>query len=152
VQKAADYLLGVWEKCKGIGLRSNLLIDIGMTGEVNYYTGLIFRAYAKGASSSVISGGRYDNLLGELGLDCPAAGFAVDVDNMIKATGQKGIWKPKEYKVLIVYSDNGFLEALKYSEDCRMAGSTANLMNFRDLSKPEQYKEQYGYDEIIYFR
>ena len=51
-----------------------------LTGELDYYTGMIFRAYAPGAGRAVLQGGRYDNLLGFLGRDLPACGFSADID------------------------------------------------------------------------
>lgn len=54
--------------------------DLGLVHQIDYYTGLIFRGYAKGAGAPVLSGGRYDNLLGAFGRPAPAVGFAVYVD------------------------------------------------------------------------
>ena len=85
VKESAGYLYEVFEKCRDMGLGSNLIIDAGMTGNMKYYTGLIFKAYARGTSNVVISGGRYDDLLGKLGTNSTAAGFAIYVDSMIEA-------------------------------------------------------------------
>ena len=56
------------------------MIDLGLVNRTNYYTGIIFRGYAEGSGVSVLSGGRYDNLIGKFGLDAPAIGFAVDIN------------------------------------------------------------------------
>lgn len=53
---------------------------MGLVNRSNYYTGVVFRGYAEGSGVTVLSGGRYDNLLGEFGLPAPAIGFAVDVN------------------------------------------------------------------------
>jgi ATP phosphoribosyltransferase regulatory subunit len=127
-----------------------MIVDAGMTGNMKYYTGLIFKAYVKEAGSAVISGGRYDGLLGELGADCPAAGFAIDVDGMLKAA-MKGIKQPRERKILVAYSSCRFVEAMEYSEKCRKGGKTVNLIYCSDISDFEQYRKQYRYDEIIIF-
>lgn len=151
VRESAGYLFEVYEKCREMGLGPNLIIDVGMTGNMKYYTGLIFKAYAQGTSEVVISGGRYDDLLGELGLNTTAAGFAIYVDNMIEAAAMENINQHKERKVLAIFSDNRFIEALQYSESCRNDGITVNLINYSDISDPEQYCRQYGYDEIMNF-
>jgi ATP phosphoribosyltransferase regulatory subunit len=151
VRESADYLFEVYEKSRDMGLDSNLIVDVGMTGNMKYYTGLIFKAYAQGTSEVVISGGRYDDLLGELGLNTTAAGFAIYVDSMIEAAAMENIIQQKEHKVLAIFGDNRFIEALKYSESCRKDGITVNLINCRDISNPEQYGRQYGYDEILNF-
>ena len=151
VRESADYLFEVCEKSRDMGLDSNLIIDVGMTGNMKYYTGLIFKAYAQGTSEVVISGGRYDDLLGELGVNTTAAGFAIYLDSMIEAAAMENIKQQRERKVLVIFSDNRFIEALKYSESCRKDGITVNLINISDISDTEQYCRQYGYDEILNF-
>jgi ATP phosphoribosyltransferase regulatory subunit HisZ len=54
-----------------------------ISGELDYYTGMVFRAYTSGAGRAVLQGGRYDNLLGCLGRDLPACGFSTDIDALI---------------------------------------------------------------------
>lgn len=76
---ALDYLRQVYEKLCDLGLKDNILIDLGLVNRSNYYTGVIFRGYAQGSGVTIISGGRYDNLIGEFGMDAPAIGFGVNV-------------------------------------------------------------------------
>ena len=57
-----------------------ILLDPKLSGEMDYYTGMIFRAYTPGAGRAVLQGGRYDKLLGLLGRDLPACGFSADID------------------------------------------------------------------------
>jgi ATP phosphoribosyltransferase regulatory subunit len=152
VRESADYLFEVCEKCKAMGLGSKLMIDLGMTGNMKYYTGLIFKSYAQGTTEVVISGGRYDDLLGELGVNTTAAGFAIYIDSMIEAAAAENMEQQRERRVLVIFSESRFIEALKYSEDCRRDGITVNLINYIDVLDPEQYGRQYGYDEILNFR
>lgn len=63
-----------------MGLGDNITIDLGLVNRSNYYTGVIFRGYAEGSGLTIVSGGRYDNLIGEFGLDAPAVGFGVNVN------------------------------------------------------------------------
>lgn len=66
-------------------LRKYVSFDLGLLSRYNYYTGIVFRAYTYGVGDAVAMGGRYDNLLGKFGKDCPATGFAVVLDNLITA-------------------------------------------------------------------
>lgn len=59
-------------------------VDLGLVHKKNYYTGIIFRGYVEGYGSPVLSGGRYDNLIGDFGRDVPAVGFAVNVEAAAK--------------------------------------------------------------------
>ncbi|HYF84035.1 MAG TPA: ATP phosphoribosyltransferase regulatory subunit [Clostridia bacterium] len=152
VRESADHLFEVCEKSREMGLEANLIIDVGMTGNMKYYTGLIFKAYAQGTGDVVISGGRYDDLLGKLGLNTTAAGFAIYVDSMIEAAAVENMKQQREHKILAIFSDNSFIEALRYSESRRKDGITVNLINCLDISDPEQYCRQYGYDEILNFK
>ncbi|MDD3704735.1 MAG: ATP phosphoribosyltransferase regulatory subunit [Clostridiaceae bacterium] len=151
IRGSVDYLLQIYRKCKDMGLGTNIIIDAGMTGNMKYYTGLIFKAYAHGAGDVVISGGRYDGMMKEMGSDTAAAGFAIYVDNMLEAVVNKN---PEQYeqKILVIYEEGKFIEALRYSEDCRKAGVRVNMVNSGDVSDPELYSKEYGYDEIVNFK
>lgn len=79
---ALDYLRQVYEKLCELGLGDNILIDLSLVNRSNYYTGVIFRGYAQGSGLTILSGGRYDNLISEFGMDAPAVGFGVDVNSL----------------------------------------------------------------------
>lgn len=76
---ALSYLKTVYNKLCNMGFEKEILIDLSLVNRSNYYTGIIFRGYAQGSGVTIISGGRYDNLIGEFGLDAPAVGFGVNV-------------------------------------------------------------------------
>lgn len=77
---ALDYLKKVYERLCELGFKDDILIDLGLVNRSNYYTGVIFKGYAEGSGVTIISGGRYDNLIGEFGMDAPAIGFGVNVN------------------------------------------------------------------------
>jgi ATP phosphoribosyltransferase regulatory subunit len=151
VRESADYLFEMYERLRGMGLGQSLIIDAGMTGNVSYYTGIIFKAYAQGTSNVVISGGRYDGLMEKLGLRTPAAGFAVYIDGMVEALEAQGVSLQKNRKVLAVFNENRFAEASEHAESLRKSGVTVNLLNYNDCVELEQYAAEYGYDEILKF-
>ena len=74
-----QYIKTLYDTLCAAGLQEQVLLDLGIVNRSNYYTGVIFRGYVQGSGLTVLSGGRYDNLLGEFGTDKPAIGFAVDV-------------------------------------------------------------------------
>lgn len=80
--EALDYLRDVYNRLVSLGLGDNIVIDLGLVNRSNYYTGVIFRGYGEGSGVTILSGGRYDNLLGEFGMEAPAIGFAVDVASL----------------------------------------------------------------------
>ncbi len=75
-----SYLRALYEALEAAGCGRYIRFDLGLVHQIDYYTGVVFRGYARGAGASVLSGGRYDNLLGAFGRSAPAIGFAVYVD------------------------------------------------------------------------
>lgn len=68
------------------GLGDKLLIDFSVMSSFDYYTGLVFEAYAPGLGSPLGGGGRYDNLLASYGAEkVPAAGFAFYLEQVMAA-------------------------------------------------------------------
>ncbi|GHU52796.1 ATP phosphoribosyltransferase regulatory subunit [Clostridia bacterium] len=61
--------------------KTDVIIDLGLVNKINYYTGVVFKGYIGG--TEVLSGGRYDKLLGKFGYDVPAMGFALNLDAML---------------------------------------------------------------------
>ena len=83
--EALKYLKQVYAELCSEGLEDCIMIDLGLVNRSNYYTGVIFHGYAQGSGLSVLSGGRYDNLLKEFGMSAPAIGFAVDIGAVCEA-------------------------------------------------------------------
>lgn len=86
-----EELLGSLEKA---GLGENVTIDLGLVHHADYYTGVIFRGYMEGSGEAVLSGGRYDRLLGRFGRDLPATGFGINAT--LVSRGNAGEKRPGE--------------------------------------------------------
>lgn len=57
--------------------------DFSIVNSFDYYTGLVFKAFAPGFSSSVASGGRYDAVLSNLDVEAVGAcGFALSLERL----------------------------------------------------------------------
>lgn len=92
LQQAADlafceeqkqYVLELDDLCaklEALGYGDHIQVDLGKVPHLNYYTGRIFEAYCPGVGFSVLSGGRYDDLLEKFGQPDPACGFSVKLD------------------------------------------------------------------------
>jgi len=63
-----------------------LQLDFSMVGDLNYYNGLLFKGFLPGVPDSVLSGGRYDNLMKKMHRQSGAIGFAVYVDRLERLT------------------------------------------------------------------
>jgi len=76
------------------GLRGRLAVDLGEVRGLDYYTGLVFRAYAPGLGSEVGGGGRYDALLARFGRPLPAVGFMLGLDRLALLLERQGVFAP----------------------------------------------------------
>lgn len=76
-------------------------VDFSVIKDTNYYNGIVFSGYISGISSSVLSGGQYDNLMKKMGKKTKAIGFAVYLDKI-----DDYLYKTPEYDVdtLVIYS------------------------------------------------
>jgi len=57
-----------------------LIFDIGLVKNLDYYTGLVFEVYVPNVANPIISGGRYDDLSKRFNKSFPAIGFALDAN------------------------------------------------------------------------
>jgi ATP phosphoribosyltransferase regulatory subunit len=73
------------------GLGSRVVIDLAEVSGLDYYTGLVFRAYARGLGFEVGGGGRYDALLARFGRPMPAVGFMLGLDRLALLLERQGV-------------------------------------------------------------
>ena len=67
------------------GLGQCILVDFSVMSSFDYYTGIVFEAYAPGLGTPLGSGGRYDNMIAAYGTSRPAAGFAFFLEQAMAA-------------------------------------------------------------------
>ena len=60
-----------------------VMLDFGLIGRHDYYTGAVYEVYASGLGFTVANGGRYDNLLKRFGEPLPATGFAISLERLV---------------------------------------------------------------------
>ncbi len=61
-------------------------IDFSVIHDMHYYNGIVFRGFVPGVSAGILSGGRYDRLVGKIGRAAGAIGFAVYLDLLEERT------------------------------------------------------------------
>jgi len=72
------------------GTAGELRTDFSVMSAFDYYTGLVFAAYAPGLGVPLAGGGRYDKMLSAYGTDAPAAGFAASLEEVMQALVGQG--------------------------------------------------------------
>ena len=89
-EAALANLAEVYRLLRAYGLADSVLLDLGEVRGFDYYSGVHFEVYVSGLGASLAGGGRYDQMLGRFGYDCPATGFAFEVGRALLAMGSQG--------------------------------------------------------------
>ena len=80
-------LCAIYDRLKVKGYAQYVSFNKGLVKGLYYYTGMLFEAHIKGIRKTVASGGRYDELVARFGYDCPAVGYALQL-NHLSAQGE----------------------------------------------------------------
>ena len=121
------------------GAADKLNLDFSIISDTNYYSGVVFRGYVDKLPESVLSGGRYDNLIKNMGKKGSAVGFAVYSD-MLERLDER----VKEYDcdVLLTYEEGtSFAEINKAAEKFKADGLSVNVQ--KNDCGVLRYKEKY---------
>ena len=78
-----ERLRGVYDTLMSAGLKNNVFIDLGITRDFEYYTGIVFEVYSPALGFPICGGGRYNNLFARFGFPCPATGFALGIERIL---------------------------------------------------------------------
>lgn len=123
-----------------------ITVDLGLVNKAEYYTGIIFRGYIEEYGQAVISGGRYDTLIGSFGADdLPAIGFAANV-NAIAASFLRKSDKAlsKRADVLVFAQDDKLIEGIRHCDELIKSGVTAEFCALSDKKSAEEYARANG--------
>jgi ATP phosphoribosyltransferase regulatory subunit len=81
-EAALDELTQTFSLLEAAGVSEFVIADFSVMRSFDYYTGVVFEAYAPGLGVPVAGGGRYDGVLGRFGAPQPAAGFALGLERL----------------------------------------------------------------------
>ncbi|MBQ1211072.1 MAG: ATP phosphoribosyltransferase regulatory subunit [Clostridia bacterium] len=144
---ALESLSSLYRSLVSLGLGEQLMIDLGMVHRNNYYTGVIFRGYLEGSGETVLSGGRYDNLLARYGADMPAIGFAIHVDSVTKVLQTQGASRPVPQ--VLIHADCGFETAALAEAEAMLAdGVICEVSPFETAEEARAYAEARGISRL----
>ena len=105
-----------------------VILDLGLIGRHNYYTGAVFEAYSPKLGFTVANGGRYDNLLKRFGQELPATGFAIYLERLLSVL-------PEEDASPLLVLVGGGVEGTKAAVALRGAG--VPTLHLSEDVKPE---------------
>lgn len=127
-RRALDNLAEIYELLTDYGAADYVQFDLGIIRDFSYYTGMVFEAYAPGLGFPVCGGGRYDHLLADFGMACPATGFALGIERILLALARQGTAPPEIVKDAYVgYAPGKVREAIRKAVKMREDGRTVEL-------------------------
>ena len=80
----------LFDALSDLGWGDRLRVDFGLVPSLGYYTGLVFRGFAPGVGSALLSGGRYDSLTARYGRNLSASGFCLRLPELMQAVEYAG--------------------------------------------------------------
>jgi ATP phosphoribosyltransferase regulatory subunit len=119
---ALDELQGSVEALEAAGLGAHVAIDLGEVRGFDYYTGLVFRAYAPGLGFEIGGGGRYDALLERFGRPLHAVGFMLGLDRLALLLDRQGAPAQRAVEALLVPAGADIGAGLRAARAARAAG------------------------------
>ena len=102
-------------------IRAMIRFDFSAVDDVRYYNGILFKGYIPGIPRRVLSGGRYDRLMANMGRKSGAVGFAVYMD-ALERLDTRG----KEYD-----AD----DLLLYDGGATLANLSAKVQELKDMGR-----------------
>ncbi len=103
------------------GVAGSVSYDLAEIRDLGYYTGITFDGFAPGLGFDLISGGRYDNLIGHFGPPFPAVGWALTLDRVLVARELQGV-TGSEPAADVIASTEGDPAALAWVMEARKRG------------------------------
>jgi ATP phosphoribosyltransferase regulatory subunit len=126
---ALGELRAVVRVLEAAGLGGRLAVDLGEVRGLDYYTGLVFRAFAPGLGFEVGGGGRYDGLLARFGRPLPAVGFMLGLDRLALLLERQGAGVELPSREAEPVGGRDLARALKFARERRAAGGRVRFGN-----------------------
>ncbi len=131
--------------------KDSITVDLGLVNKAEYYTGIIFRGYIEEYGQAVISGGRYDTLIGSFGAaDTGAIGFAANVNAIASATLQRANEPLSKSADVLVFAKDGYLtEGIRHCDNMTETGVIAEFCTCSDVESATAYAKENGISKLI---
>ena len=151
---AINNLQEIYKLAEIYGVADKIIFDLGIIRDFEYYTGMVFEAYAPNVGYSLAGGGRYDHMLKDFGLACPATGFALGIERILTACERQGISNDVQTKnIYISYDEKNFGAAIKKASELREDGKVVEIsLTPQTFDAAKKSQTDKNYDELIYLK
>lgn len=144
--KKSDELVRLFAALEALGVKEYVKFDPNIMRGLLYYTGTVFEAFDQtgGVRRAILGGGRYDNLLADVGgQPLSGVGFAmgdVVIGIVLREAGLLPDFDPTPSSVLVtVFDEKLWMNSYALASELRAAG--LNVITFPEPAKlPKQFK------------
>lgn len=155
-QQPSAELQAIIDACQALGVQTqDIKFSPTLARGLDYYTGMIFEVWLPAYSAgSCGGGGRYDNLIRQLGgPDVPAVGIAFGFDRMVEAAVQLGLFANDQAQTQVLvslFSPQTQASSLQIVSQLRSSGiATEVYPKFDNLGKQISYADQIGAQYVV---
>ncbi|MBQ7493660.1 MAG: ATP phosphoribosyltransferase regulatory subunit [Selenomonadaceae bacterium] len=127
-RRAIDNLTEIYRLLEVYGVADKITFDLGLIRDFEYYTGMVFEAYAHGVGYSLAGGGRYDNMLKDFGAARAATGFALGIERILDAMKFQNVSEGSRAKdFYLSYAAGHESEAIQRAAQLRAANNVVEV-------------------------
>ncbi len=142
----SDEMVRLFKALEALGVKEYIRFDPNIMRGLLYYTGTVFEAFdlSGGVRRAILGGGRYDNLLADVGgQPLSGVGFAmgdVVIGIILEEKGLLPAFSPTPAPVLVtIFDESLWLNSLTLASELRAAG--LNVTSYPESAKlPKQFK------------
>lgn len=134
------------------GLEEHISLDLSMLPNIDYYTGPVFRGMSKSLGYPLLSGGRYDRMMEQMGRAMSATGFAMGVNRILVALQKQGkLPCPQPLECIVGAGEGCFAQAVEYAENLRHSGRSCMVSFCTDLASFEEEARRLNVKDSVFF-
>lgn len=135
-----EKLKSLYNNLCALGVQDKITVDLGLVSKnENYYTGAVFMGYVEGYGMPVLTGGRYDRLISDFGVDVPATGFAVNLNAAAAAVMKNASAPLAKLPDVLVFADNeNMVKGILHCRKIIAEGLTADYADFRTVEEARE--------------
>lgn len=151
-QEAVENIKEIIRYLSLMGVNQHCYVDLGIFRDLDYYSGMVFEAFAPDFGFHLCGGGRYDRLLAEFGPDIPACGFALGIDRLLLALnkGRGSPQAPKEDYIILFERSREETAYQVFASLGRMGKRSELEILTRPLQESVDYALKKGLSQLLY--
>ncbi|WP_337465496.1 ATP phosphoribosyltransferase regulatory subunit [Acidaminococcus timonensis] len=125
---ALKNLKAIYKLAESYGVAPYLSFDLSLIRNFDYYTGMVFEAYAPQIGFNICGGGRYDHMMEAFGDPEPATGFAMGIDRIILSLRRDGrLTMDSKWDIYVAWAPGCQAKAIQKAMELRAGGKNVKV-------------------------